>query len=146
MPIKEFDRNLFESVCSRMCEGISLRRAAREHGTRHSSFLGFLSRLEGKEKSECEDLYARAREELIEFRHDELDEIVDAPPQYVSVTGKDGESTETRIDPAWVALQRLRHDARKWDLTKLAPHKYGDKVAVEHSGEIKTRLVRDYGK
>lgn len=40
---------------------------------------------------------------------------------------------ETATD---AGLGRLRVDALKWAASKLAPKKYGDKVEVEHTGEI----------
>jgi hypothetical protein len=33
-------------------------------------------------------------------------------------------------------LGRLRMDALKWAASKIAPKKYGDKVEVEHAGEV----------
>lgn len=41
------------------------------------------------------------------------------------------------------SLGRLKMDARRWYLSKLAPKRYGDKVEVEHAGEVKvTRVER----
>jgi len=37
-----------------------------------------------------------------------------------------------KIDSAWVALQRLKIDAKKWELSKLMPKKYGDKIENTH--------------
>jgi hypothetical protein len=34
----------------------------------------------------------------------------------------------------------LRIDARKWLLSKLAHRKYGDRLEVEHSGEVQHRV------
>jgi Bacteriophage Sf6, terminase small subunit-like len=31
---------------------------------------------------------------------------------------------------------RLRFDARRWYLSKLAPKRYGDKMAIEQSGNV----------
>jgi hypothetical protein len=61
------------------------------------------------------DQYARAREAQAEHFADELIEIVD--------TERDA------------AIARVRMDARKWAAGKLAPKKYGDKVAVDGDGE-----------
>jgi len=47
-----------------------------------------------------------------------------------------------------VARSRLRIDARKWLASKLAPKKYGDKVAAELSGPdggpIREALIVEY--
>ena len=47
----------------------------------------------------------------------------------------DGEgNTEVVFDSTAVQRNRLRVDARKWLLSKLAPKKYGDKLTQEHTG------------
>ena len=38
-------------------------------------------------------------------------------------------------------LGRLRFDARRWLASKLAPKKYGEKVEVENSGTLTTRVI-----
>jgi hypothetical protein len=40
------------------------------------------------------------------------------------------------IDHAVINRDRLRVDSRKWLLSKLQPKKYGDKIDVEHSGNV----------
>ena len=47
----------------------------------------------------------------------------------------DGEFGKTGNSAA-VNRAKLQTDTRKWLLSKLAPKEYGDKVAVEHEGEI----------
>jgi hypothetical protein len=61
--------------------------------------------------------YARARERQADRRCDEIITIAD-------------EATDA-------GLARLRVDARKWQASKLAPKKYGDKL--EHGGTIALR-------
>jgi hypothetical protein len=36
-----------------------------------------------------------------------------------------------RIDPAWVALQKLRIDTRKWTASRILPREYGEHVALK---------------
>lgn len=69
--------------------------------------------------------YARARETGYNLLADELLDIADeAIP-----------STEAgSYDSAAVAHQRLRIDTRKWQLSKMLPKVYGDKVLNEHTG------------
>lgn len=43
-------------------------------------------------------------------------------------------NTEVVFDSTAVQRNRLRVDARKWLLSKMAPKKYGDKVTQEHTG------------
>jgi transposase len=68
--------------------------------------------------------YARAREAQVEAMGEDLIEIAD------NNTG----------DPQ---RDRLRVDARKWLMSKVAPKKYGDKVETVHSGSVEvTKITR----
>ena len=40
-----------------------------------------------------------------------------------------------------VARSRLRIDQRKWYLSKLAPKKYGEKLDIEHSGNMDIKVT-----
>lgn len=78
--------------------------------------------------------YAHAREVQAETLFDDILEIADdARNDWMERRGED--------DAGWVAngenLQRsrLRVDARKWMASKLAPKKYGDKVALTGGAE-----------
>lgn len=78
--------------------------------------------------------YAHAREAQAETLFDDILEIADdARNDWMERRGED--------DAGWVAngenLQRsrLRVDARKWMASKLAPKKYGDKVALTGGDE-----------
>ena len=74
--------------------------------------------------------YARAIEARAELKFESIEQDYSEEPQRDAETG--------RIDSAWVQLQRLKIDAKKWELSKLNPKKYGDKIQQEHSGEVKT--------
>lgn len=65
--------------------------------------------------------YARARDIGLDAMADETFEIADVG------TG------DTQRD-------RLRWDQRRWYLSKLAPKRYGDKIELEHQGEVKLDL------
>ena len=62
--------------------------------------------------------YAYAREVQAEFYADDIKEISDG--------------AATVDDAVTVARDRLRVDTRKWLASKLAPKKYGDKLALDH--------------
>lgn len=68
---------------------------------------------------------ARAREVGADAIASESLEIVDEGPQ----RGPDG-----RIDPGWVAHQKLRAEHRLKLLAKWSPKKYGDRVENVHTG------------
>ena len=67
---------------------------------------------------------------------DEVLEIADAP---VGSTDNGG------TDSGAVADKRVRFDARRWYLSKLAPKRYGDKLSTEISGPdggpVKAQIV-----
>lgn len=73
------------------------------------------------------DHYARVRKELIELKFESIESDYSEQPLLDPVTGK--------IDTGWVQLQRLKIDAKKWELSKLKPEKYGDKVDLTTKGD-----------
>lgn|SRR5574343_1154267 len=64
--------------------------------------------------------YARARAIQAERFADELIQLADK--------ASDSETAQ---------VQRLKIDTRKWVISKILPKKYGDKVEVEQTGEVK---------
>jgi hypothetical protein len=59
----------------------------------------------------------------------------------------DGRNDTTTDDDGHVVVNhdivnrsKLRVDTRKWACSKLLPRKYGESIAVEHSGEITSTL------
>ena len=92
--------------------------------------------------------YARAREIQAEYHFEELIEIADdGTNDYVAKRDASGAIVGWRENGEWVNRSRLRVDTRKWAMSKMAPKKYGDKSAIEHSGPggapIETRDVSD---
>lgn len=80
------------------------------------------------------DLYARAREMRAELMADEfLDIVDDSRNDYMLKTDEDGTQRVT-LDAENIQRSRLRADARKWLMAKIAPRKYGDKVEHSHGG------------
>lgn len=102
-----------------MREGLSLRKACQAHGVGHSTFLLWVDG-----DKDLADQYARARDALLDWQAEELEEI-----------GERAASAETAVE---VAGLRLLSDNRKWLLSKLGARKYGDKVQVDANvkGEI----------
>ena len=66
---------------------------------------------------EFSEQYARAREAQAESHADQIVEIAD----------------DDKIDPNH---KRIMVDARKWVASKLKPKRYGDKLDLEHKGEV----------
>ncbi len=113
-----YTKKLADKVCEFVSGGDSLRSALKRKGMpSKTSFLRWVR----ADKDGLLDQYARARELLIQDRADELIDIAD------------GDGTDT---PGQAILRdRLKYDARKWELTKLIPKKYGDKTTLEHQGK-----------
>jgi hypothetical protein len=80
--------------------------------------------------------YARAKERQADFLAAEIIRIADTPHRGIKKK-TDNEGNEEITEGDMIEHRRLQVDARKWYAGKLAPKKYGDKVEVEQSGEIK---------
>lgn len=81
------------------------------------------------------DQYARAKEIGIEaIAEDILDIADDAKNDWMERHGSDGENTGWQLNGEHVQRSRVRIDARKWLLSKLAPKKYGEKLQQEVTG------------
>lgn len=121
----------FEEICSRIELGESLRSILHGDDKPMSSTVFFNLLREDEDKNKR---YARAKEYQIEVKFESIELDYSEEPQRDAETGK--------IDPAWVNLQRLKIDAKKWELSKLAPKKYGDKVDVTSDGEkLQTTVI-----
>jgi len=70
--------------------------------------------------------YAQARARGLERHSDEIIAIAD-----------------TAIDAESASAARVRIDARKWILSKLLPKQYGDRLDLNHSGEVALNQVPD---
>lgn len=79
--------------------------------------------LRGRREQYEESMVARA-----EFFAAQMDEIADAEPLRHPITGA--------IDPGDIANRRLKFDILKWRASKLDPSRFGDKVEVEHKGQV----------
>jgi hypothetical protein len=89
--------------------------------------------------SENRERYARARESQADLLVEEMISLSD---------DKSGDLLHTDIgeqgNNANVTRSRLQVDTRKWIAAKLRPKKYGDKVEVENSGEVKV-ITANFG-
>lgn len=105
---------IFVKVTDLMASGSSLREACRKANVPMSTVLKWADTYEGDG-----DQYARARDELIEYRRAELLRIAD----------------ECEQDSVAVQKARLQIDTRKWELSKLMPRRMGDRVSTEITGK-----------
>lgn len=113
-PPSEFTQETADAICEGLIEGESLRTiCARPEMPSKSTVMVWLVRF-----PEFAAQYAEARTAQAEAIFDEMLEIADEGEPNADMNGRD----------------RLRIDARKWVLGKLAPKKYGDKL--ELSGKV----------
>lgn len=111
---------LFEKVLDDARTGIPLRRALKNRDVHSQDFY----RLIAKDVAACER-YARAKMQGCHAFADETLEIVDeTPPQVMTQFG-------SHVDGAWVQWQKNRVELRRWQLSKLMPKTYGDKIELD---------------
>jgi hypothetical protein len=118
---------IIESICDRIAQGELLPALCKEHGV---SIWAFLRAVDAQ--PDGAQLYARARETRLSLWAEEITEIADSPQegQTIEETAdgvkiKRGDMTEHR---------KIRIDARKWLLARLASQLYGDKITNQHTG------------
>ena len=73
------------------------------------------------------------------------DELLEVADEAEVTAQHDGADVKLALDATAVNRNRLRVDARKWYLSKLAPKKYGDRQAIEIAApesSLAARLMR----
>ena len=122
-----------KAICMRIMSGESLVKICqRKYYPSRFAVFRWLSSYEQFRNS-----YAQARELQQELYVDEIMEIADD-------SDKDYRQTEkgSVLDSEHVQRSRLRIDARKWTMEKLAAKRYGVKTAIDHSssdGSMKSK-------
>lgn len=131
---------LAEEVCERLANGESLRSICRdEHMPSDFAVRNWVIH----DLNGFASHYTRARDAGLDVLADEVLEIADdGTNDWMEKQGKNGTSFIAENGEA-MARSRLRFDARRWYLSKLAPKRYGDRQAVELSGSIEIRDMSD---
>ena len=119
-------QEMLERICDGIIAGKSLRQICEPEGMpAPSTVCLWLSQDE-----DFAERYARAKEIQMENLAEEIIEIAeDGTNDYVAI--HDPDNPGYRLNGEHVQRSRLRIDTRKWLMSKLAPKKYGDKVAVQ---------------
>lgn len=118
-----FSQEKADAICSRMAEGESLRSICRAHGMPSTSTV--MRWLEDDER--FREQYARAMNMRADVKFEELDDV-----------SEDAVMAESAIK---IAGLRLKADNIKWQLGKMAPKKYGEKLDLNHSGQVKFERI-----
>jgi hypothetical protein len=129
----DYSQEIADTICERIGDGESLRRICSEEDMPNkATVFRWLAA-----HTEFSDQYARAREAQADTLFDEVLAIADTPMLGEKTKiGSDGKTETTTGD--MIEHRRLQVDARKWMAGKLRPKKYGDKLDVEHSGQVVT--------
>ena len=120
---------LAAAICDHIASGKSLRVIASMDGMPVQSTI--MLWLDGRHPAFSEQ-YARAREAQADKLAEEILKIADDGR---SDTYLDAEGNE-RTDNEAIQRSKLRVDARKWLASKMAPKKYGDKVAIGGADDL----------
>lgn len=128
----KFTQELANNICERIANGESLRKICQDKGMPNKATVFRWQ----NDNSDFRDQYARACDERHDLHAEQIIEIADDP--------------QTGIDAVSVSHAKLRVDARKWYLSKLAPKKYGEKVTQEITGaggapvQVATMTSKEY--
>jgi hypothetical protein len=121
-----YSPELAAEVCRRMSAGESLRQLCRDPQMPCTTTVLKWAR----DMPEFREQYAHAREDLLAHWAQEITEIADdGSIDWIERETKSGRML-TVPDQEHINRSRLRIDARKWLLSKLAPRKYGDKLEL----------------
>jgi hypothetical protein len=117
-----FTPELADKLCELIASGKSNREACKALHITNSAMYSWLQK-----NREFQEQYAHARERQADLLFGEIIAIADELE--IEVTYK-GDTVKLDVSATAVARARLRIDARKWIVAKLAPKKYGDKLQV----------------
>lgn len=109
-----YSEELAEAICDRLAAGDSIRRICETEGFPSWPTI----RLWLMKNGEFSTRYARAREQYAEIRNDDMREKIE----------------RCGVHRNEIEKLRLELDHMKWELSKLAPKKYGERVGIE--GEV----------
>lgn len=124
----DYSPEITAAICIRLGLGESLREICRDEDMPDkSTVMRWLA-----SHAEFRDQYAGAREAQADYYAEEIIEISDdGTNDWMERKREDGSTIEVENKEV-LNRSRLRVDTRKWLMARMAPKKYGDKVAVDH--------------
>ena len=128
------EEKIFNEVIKQIEAGKSVRQIFRDNDfcVSRSVFCQWLRDNEDKANQ-----YARATSIRADIIFDEMFDIADdGTNDYINVDIGDGIEVQ-KLNTEHIQRSRLRIDTRKWALSKMNPKKFGDKLDVGLSGEVK---------
>lgn len=133
-----YSEEIAEEICRKLAEGMSLNQICKAENFPAESTVRSWALDDYKGFSAK---YTRARDLGLDALADEVMAIADDGSADMVTRYTEKGSEYQAVDQEHIARSRLRFDARRWYLSKLAPKKYGDRTAVEHSGPDGSKLV-----
>ncbi|MDH4417673.1 MAG: hypothetical protein QE485_10645 [Acidovorax sp.] len=124
-----YTAELAAQVCMHIADGKSLRVIGSMDDMPHQATI--MAWLDGS-RPEFSEQYARAREAQADKLAEEALAIADDGRSDTYIDG-DG---NVKTDPEVIQRSKLRVDTRKWLASKMAPKKYGDKLAVGGADDL----------
>lgn len=129
----DFTQKTADAICERLSQGQSLREICRADDMPcATAVFKWLATF-----PDFAQQYARAKTAGIEaLAEDILDIADDATNDWMERQNADGENTGWQFNGEAARRSQIRIDARKWLLSKLAPKKYGDKLAIGGADDL----------
>jgi len=129
----DFSPEMAMAICVEISSGRSLRSICLDEGMPDkATVFRWLAKYEA-----FRDQYAHAREAQADAMLEDILEIADDGTND-SYTDEEG---NVRTNQDVIARSRLRVDARKWAMSKMAPKKYGEKLDLNHSGSVNLQPI-----
>lgn len=121
-----FDQSKADLICESLEDGESLLSVCRRLSLKESTVRSW-----AKLNPAFDANYTRAREDGDDIEFERLAEIAAEEPPTV----------KGFVDSGWVSWKRNQIDTAKWMLARKRPKKYGDKLNLDHSGEVAIKRV-----
>lgn len=128
---------LMVAVNAEMEGGASMREACRRVGLPNSTLMTWLD----GDDSGASERYAHARAILLDRRLEEMEAIADNAERDIKKLANGSEVTDTEV----IQRAKLRIDQRRWEMSKLMPKRFGERVRNEIAGDpdAPLRTVRE---
>jgi hypothetical protein len=124
-----YNPELAAQICEHIAQGKSLRTIAEMEGMPHQATI--MAWLDGSHPDFSEQ-YARAREAQADKLAEEILAIADDGRSDTYLDAEGNEKTDSEV----IQRSKLRVEARKWLASKMAPKKYGDKMAIGGADDL----------
>lgn len=118
----KFSQELFDEICEWVSGGNTLASFCRDHKLGRTTVHDWIVSDE-----KLAEQFGRARDKGFDAIAEDTLEIIDTPPPVTATGGTDG---------GHVTWQKARVEQRMKLLAKWDPRRYGDKIDVNHSGNV----------